>query len=49
MKVLKKFRSNNTVYDDYTIKIDPVGQKVTFDPAVEEWGAESGELAIPLS
>ena len=33
----------------YTIKIDPVGQKVTFDPAVEEWGAESGELAIPLS
>ena len=33
----------------YTIKIDPVGQKVTFDPAVEEWGAENGELAIPLS
>ena len=24
MKVLKKFRSNNTVYDDYTIKIDPI-------------------------
>ncbi len=33
----------------YTIKIDPVGQKVTFDPAVEEWGAENGQLAIPLS
>ena len=33
----------------YTIKIDPVGEKVTFDPAVEEWGTGEGELAIPLS
>lgn len=33
----------------YTIKIDPVGEKVTFDPAVEEWGTGEGELEIPLS
>lgn len=33
----------------YTIKIDPVGEKVTFDPAVEEWGTGEGELQIPLS
>lgn len=32
----------------YTIKIDPVGNKVTFDPAVEEWGKENGTLEIPL-
>lgn len=32
----------------YTIKIDPVGNKVTFDPAVEEWGTENGTLEIPL-
>lgn len=32
----------------YTIKIDPVGEKVTFDPAVEEWGTGEGQLAIPL-
>lgn len=32
----------------YTIKIDPVGNKVTFDPAVEEWGTGEGQLAIPL-
>lgn len=33
----------------YTIKIDPVGQKVTFDPAVEEWGTGEGQLAVPIS
>ena len=33
----------------YNITIDPVGNKVTFDPAVEEWGTEEGTLAIPLS
>jgi len=32
----------------YTIKIDPVGNKVTFDPAVEEWGTENGTLELPL-
>ncbi len=31
----------------YTIKIDPVGNKVTFDPAVEEWGTENGTLELP--
>jgi archaellum component FlaF (FlaF/FlaG flagellin family) len=33
----------------YNITIDPVGNKVTFDPAVEEWGTGEGQLAIPLS
>lgn len=33
----------------YTIKIDPVGNKVTFDPAVEEWAEENGTLELPLS
>lgn len=33
----------------YNIIIDPVSEKVLFDPAVEEWSAESGTVNVPLS
>ena len=32
----------------YTITIDPVGKKVTFDPAVVQWTAEAGSINLPL-
>ena len=33
----------------YTINIDPVSEKVTFDPAVEKWAEEEGSINVPLS
>ncbi len=33
----------------YTINIDPVSEKVTFDPAVEAWAEESGSFDVPLN
>ena len=33
----------------YTINIDPVSEKVTFDPAVEAWVEESGSFNVPLN
>lgn len=33
----------------YHIIIDPVSEKVTFDPAVEEWEKEEGNINVPLS
>jgi len=33
----------------YNIIIDPVSEKVTFDPAVEKWAEESGTINVPLS
>lgn len=33
----------------YNVIIDPVSEKVTFDPAVEEWAAEEGDINVPLS
>ena len=33
----------------YNIIIDPVSEKVTFDPAVEEWGSAEGSINVPLS
>ena len=35
----------------YTINIDPVSEKVTFDPAVEAWAeeSESGSFNVPLN
>ena len=35
----------NTVYT-YTIKIDPVGKTIKFDPAVAEWATDSGEKEV---
>ncbi len=32
----------------YTITIDPVGQRVTFDPAVVEWDSQTANINIPL-
>lgn len=31
----------------YHISIDPIGNKVTFDPAVEEWGTAEGSYSYP--
>lgn len=31
----------------YTITIDPVTQKVSFDPAVEEWTSATGAISLP--
>ena len=33
----------------YNIIIDPVSEKVLFDPAVEAWAEESGNVNVPLS
>ncbi|MBQ9450537.1 MAG: hypothetical protein IJU34_04385 [Bacteroidales bacterium] len=33
----------------YHIVIDPVGNKVTFDPAVEEWGTAEGTYSYPTA
>ena len=33
----------------YHIVIDPVGNKVTFDPAVEEWGTAAGTYSYPTA
>lgn len=39
----------NTKYT-YTITIDPVGDKITFDPAVEEWATvDSGTYQLPIN
>lgn len=32
----------------YTINIDPVSEKVTFDPAVEDWASENGSFKVPV-
>ena len=32
----------------YTINIDPVTQKVTFDPAVAEWESQTGTINYPI-
>ncbi len=33
----------------YTITIDPVGKKVTFDPAVVEWDSQAGTISLPVA
>lgn len=40
--------NKNTIVT-YNIIIDPVSEKVIFDPAVEEWAAEEGTVNVPLS
>lgn len=33
----------------YTITIDPVSKRITFDPAVVEWESATGAIALPLA
>ena len=40
---------NKNVKVTYNIIIDPVSEKVTFDPAVEVWASEGDNINVPLS
>ena len=33
----------------YTITIDPVGAKITFDPAVVEWDSQAATISLPIA
>ena len=44
---VKEWKMNQVTV--YTITIDPVSKRITFDPAVVEWDSKTGDIYLPLA